>query len=908
MPPFRKPLASFCRRLGCASLSCFNLVLAFIALSQSTFLLFNGLQKVIPVPDKIIRHSFQKVLGSQYRVSWESLAFDLTGGLFLRGFSLREANREEAFLTSRALHLDLALLNLLFGSNPPLESLRALDLTCSLPPEETLSGLHESILTIPEAALHLEEASLILDYLLIDSRRLRLITTGTAPLNQLTSFQTSEESPQLSFSNILNALNQLPSEINLYGRVHVEMDLSGRLTAEAQLSSPQALLSGLTARRILASASLQFQGTLPSLTSFSLEGQLTELSPSSLPAFPNLELNLPTPFSLSASGPLIASSSFQYPSQLHLTLFQPLLSPLPLRSFALHLSLARKPLHLTWNAKGTGTFAAGSLTRVHDSEDPFPFSLRFRASLLQPLLRDLFPSLPHHPLLEEAHAAFLRLDASFLPAPKSLSGLLTTDYLHLGRTDFDHLHTRFHIDPSAILLDPVFVRKSHNESASGSYSHHFSSSRFSLNASGAIFPASLDAILGSWWVRIFNPVQTAAPLQGDVSVWGQWNDPTSLQSVTAVSGSGASYRGITIPSLRLKVRSNRQWAYLDELEARFPKGSVSGRIGWRQGLGKGTPRPMILDFRSDGPWAAVRAASGVEALSRLKFSGHPRVRAKGVLWRTPRESTPAEAFVYPNLSFELSEREAECRLESLRLSDLRFAGNLKGNTLNLDSLTGDFAEGVFTGRMRIRDWDKPAQREQRLSLQLFDAEYLSALTQLSGLLDEPGLLEGALLHGDTRGRLDTSVELITRADLDKAVGTGQVTLRDANISKIHLLGGLSRILDDIGLGFSTVNLNAASVAWSLSNSRLRIEEGLLTGPVVSLRAAGGINLKSRLLNLDADLLLLQGVLSKVLSPVSNTIELKITGPIQEPVWNMNLTPLRWFQNRLSSKPPQTREF
>ncbi|MFO7726185.1 MAG: AsmA-like C-terminal region-containing protein, partial [Oceanipulchritudo sp.] len=467
-------------------------------------------------------------------------------------------------------------------------------------------------------------------------------------------------------------------------------------------------------------------------------------------------------------------------------------------------------------------------------------------------------------------------------------------------TDFDHLHTRFRLNPSEIHLNPVLVRKSFNESASGSYSQHFPSSRFSLNAFGSIFPGSLDALLGQWWERIFLPVHTPDPLQGDVSVWGQWPDRDSLQSVTAVSGSGASYRGMAIPDLRLKIRSNREWAYLDELNARFLDGRVSGRLGWRLGLGKGQLRPMIIDFKSDGPWKAVVAASGVEALSRLEFSGQPRVRARGTLWRSPRETPSGESLLFPDLTFEISDREDECHLKSLVLSDFRFAGTLLGSDLKLDSLSGDFAGGVFTGRMALRDWNRPAMREQQLTLQLFDADYQTALRQLAGLLREPDRLEDALLHGDTRGRLDAAVDMSFGSDLDEAEGSGQITLRRANISRIHLFGGLSRLLDDIGLGFSTVNLNAASIQWRLADNRLGIKEGLVTGPVVSLRAEGEINLKSRLLNLDADLMLLQGLISKVLTPVSDTIELKVTGPIEEPVWRMNLTPLRWFQNRLSS--------
>jgi hypothetical protein len=123
------------------------------------------------------------------------------------------------------------------------------------------------------------------------------------------------------------------------------------------------------------------------------------------------------------------------------------------------------------------------------------------------------------------------------------------------------------------------------------------------------------------------------------------------------------------------------------------------------------------------------------------------------------------------------------------------------------------------------------------------------------------------------------------------------------LGRIHLLGGLSKALDSMGLGFSSSDLNTLSLDWNLSGDTLHVDNGLISGPVFNLSLAGDINMDTKQLSMLADLSLFRGVISKVLSPVSDNMQFDLGGTMDNPNWRMRINPLRWFQNRMTIQEP-----
>jgi hypothetical protein len=842
-------------------------------------------------------------LGDDFRASWSRGVFDLRGGLYLEDLSLRNARTGEFILDAGAISINWAPMNLLLGIFPPFEDLQASRIQLYTPASQSPSGLNEPVVEISQARLREHNGQLLVDELLATSGGVRVVFSGSGPLQ----FPAPKTAPAGSVNRLpllLGHLLRLPPEIDADCRVHWSWSQSGSHSFSVFALSDTFVGPGFSLQNLLAKARIQSDGTSLSLVSLDLDARLASIDPSRTSNFLSaLPLELPAPVSVTANGPPLSVNWGTVPSHINVLFRRPFSQQIPIDLINLETSLLEPDSPYHWSAKGKGFFAEGTAHRFATpssatDQPAFPFGVSFRAYLHQPFLADFFPGLPDHRLIHNANARFVRFSGRTSPDNRLL-GTLVSDHLYIGETRFSHIRAHLDLSKSDLLLSNVHVQKTVNESASGSYFHHFPSSRFALNARGRIFPHSLDSLLGRWWEQIFTHIHAQDPLSGDVTVWGLWRDERSLRSVTAVEGGGASYRDIEVPDLRVQVRSNGEWAYLNRLEARFGERRIRGAIAWQQGLEDTVRRPVKIRFESDAAWRIVQQASGVEGLRDLELGGNPEIQVEGTLWRPSRGSDP-QAPMIPDLRLSLRNPEALFKVSGLELDSMRFEGLLTKESLSLKSVSGKLAEGVFTGRIDIRNWESPERQERHLRLQVFDAHYTETMRQISGLLKDPSAVRQSLLKEEEGGRLDADIDLLMKPDVTESRGHGRITLRNGRIGQIHIFGGLSRTLNAMGLGFSTMDLNAASLEWTLDNGVIGIPQCLVTGPVLNLRLSGDMNVVNNQLDMQAEAFFFQGLVSKVLTPVSDNFLFDVTGTLANPSWQLRLNPLRWFQNRLGS--------
>jgi hypothetical protein len=896
----------WCRRCACGAGHCLNWLLAGLAMLLTGLVLLNTLRTEIPIPAGLSAWILEKVAAKPYRLESEGVLFDLRGGLFLKNARLSDVASREILLSAEALYLDFAPLNALFRIGSPADALKAANARLFTPSRLSPSGLNEPLLEADFLNLTIDAGYLFLHDLFLDSGRFRLHLNGSAPLRLLRAQAGAGDSRQqrLDFQSLLAELHRHTHELDADCHVDWQLDPQGVHRFHITLLAGSIRHDEVALDELRASVDATLSNGRVELPRLKARGTVSAVPQNALDQLPApFQPVLPVRFSMAGNGPVRMQFDFPLPSHLSLTLYRPLGDPIPVNSVTVRLdNSADQPL-FHWGLYGPLLRANGTAT-PNPLETParLPAVLEFRAQFDRPALRAFFPDLPAHRLLVNPAADYLRIHARTSPTRAAVSGLLVCDGLSVGDTDFAHLRAGFDLSSEAFHLRQADVVKSPREFASGSYSHHFPSSRFSLNARGTLFPHALDRLLGRWWMRIFTHIETDAPPAADVSVWGQWRAADALNSFTWVRGDGARYRGQRVPRLQVRVRSNRDWAYLEQLDGRFAEGAIRGTIGWRQGLDGPDWRPVMLDLYSDAPWVSAAAATGLERLAQLQLSGRPEVTVRGVLWQAPAVETagagePADDLI-PDLQIRMAHPRGALELHGFELNKLRLQGRVTGERIAISGLSGEFAGGILTGRVELLNWLTGATASQQLDLQLFDAEYDRTVRALLALWNAGESGGGALPSADVGGRIDANVQLRLRPELSGSSGSGLVTLRDARIGRIHIFGELSRVLDSIGLGFSTLDLNDASAQWRLDGARLELVECLVTGPVLNLRIAGPIDLPERRLDLRAEVNLFRGLISKVLTPVSDNFQFDLTGPLDNPVWRLRLNPLRWFQNRL----------
>ncbi len=896
----------------CSCLVCnlVNLLLAITALGLGGLVVLNVFQQSVPVPHKVANWIINRSAPSTLQASWSSLAFDLRGGFFLKGLLVRNTETEQIVASAEETFIQWSPLDFLIPGVPAVTELDARKIDIYVPVSHSPSGLNEPVVRIDHIHARQQDGFVFLDALLIQTGGLQLYMDGKAPLNsflkatRLSSKAPVPAQPDRNIYSILQQLGRLPPDlqVNIDAGWTLQNDGSHQLQVTAYL--PKFTFQEVAVSQAHGEAALSINRESFAVDRVQLNGVLSYMGDiPDIPFFNIPDHPVPVPFHLAATGQPVQTKHGRFPSQIHLSL-HPDNPEIKFQHLILESILSENLNHpIQYILMGPTAFATGT---AHfsgpvslGSELDIPDNIDFRAYLPDWTIYQILDAPLPDKLLVGTKADHIRFVGSLNLPARHLSGSLIADRLNIAQTNFERLSATLNLSPESIQLDDIQVNKSRIEVASGSYHQHFPSSRFSLNAAGLIFPSSLDAILGSWWTNIFTNINTAHPLPGDVTVWGHWRDLSSLRSVTEVHGSGASYNGVAIPELELRVRSNADWAYLDVLRAHFPDGKIEGKIAIRSGLTDAERyRAYQLDLASTAPWSAVLGATGLEALKILDFrDGNPQLRVSGTMWRDSGKGYDADHTAALRLS--LQQREGQCRLRTLELSGLSAIGSVRGNMVELNGLSGRFAGGIFTGHLQIENWQSREKMRKQIDIDLINARYGTALDQLTRFVK----MSSASAAGETDsipGFLDAELSLAFGEELESYSGAGNLWIREGELGTVHMFGELSRLLGNLGVGFTSVEMNTLSLDWNLTGPALKISAGRVTGPALNLTLDGWVDLETQGLQMKSDLTLFSGVFSKVLTPVSDTVKLSLGGTIEDPDWSIRFNPFGWAINRLNA--------
>ncbi len=887
-------------RFGWLACHLLNVFLACLASFLGGLVFLNWFQQEVPLPDKLAGWVINAAGPDHLKASWSRAVFDLRAGLYLKEFTLFNSNTEQTILTAEETYLKWSPLHVLIQILPALKEVNARNIQIYIPVSHSPSGLNEPVLGIKHLFTHEDSGTVHVSSLLLETGGLRVLLSGEAPLDALLRPESSGEGPQPY--TILQSLRRIPEQLQADLTVDWQMLPSGGHVFDLSGFLPEFEYKKIQMKALLGTARIFFSVNGLALRDLALDGTLSYLD--DLPDFPMVQLPddpVPVPFKLSTSGLPWKYRGLEFPSTLYLSL-HPADDQLHFQQLLLETTLndsLDSPVHCI--LEGPTAFAEGWAYPKSGNEGGGLLALpeRYAGRLYLPncSVEQFLPPPAPHRLLVDARTDSLRLNAVFNFPDLILKGSMVTDGLNIGQTRFDHLFAHLSLSPESLLLDRIRIRKNNIESANGAYFHQFPTSRFSLNAAGTIFPSSLDTILGDWWTDIFTHIEASRPLPADVTVWGSWKDVDGIQSLTEVHGSGASYRGVVIPQLELRVRSNQQWTFLEHLNARFPEGQMSGTIAIRSGLLPGEPyRAHVIDLESDAPWEAVIKASGLERLREMKFTDNPpHVTVKGLLWRDSGQGMKSGE--QASLELSLVQHSGNYVLQGLEIEGLTIDGRVEGSRLDLDKVSGRFADGVFTGSIGIDNWQSAEAQSRDIDLYLFDAEFDTAKLQLAHFAGINDFKLASPEEGQG-GRLTADITLWTSPDKDKNRGRGRVAVRNSKLGTVHLFGGLSRVLVGMGLGFTTLELDTLNLDWNVNGNQLQVENGLITGPTLKLTLQGQMDLESKALQMHSDVTLFKGVFSKLFSPVSETLQFDLGGTLNAPTWGIRFNPFRWAINRI----------
>ena len=416
---------------------------------------------------------------------------------------------------------------------------------------------------------------------------------------------------------------------------------------------------------------------------------------------------------------------------------------------------------------------------------------------------------------------------------------------------------------------------------------------------GRMRPPDISGWFKPSWLRFWSSFDfRAAPPDADVDVSGRWGSAGRSRVFCRVDAVRPEIRGVPFDrmSTTLYFRPN----YYDvsrltvERAGRFAHGSFI------VALDPALSTYRTLDFSGDSELdiaecARLYCSAGTELVAPYQFAEPPSVQLAGHFDGPGLPGGP-----HKKVKFTVTSH-GRFALNRFPLDQVRFDADYDDDDLDLRQIEAKFAGGTATGKARLK-----APREGRTLT--FDAKLSGAdLARVVNVLDEFQLADkppsaerpkSRFLSRASGGHLDAA--LAAEGHFGEPFsfhGEGHLLITGKELGEIHLLGSLSELLSKSVFNFTSLRIETAQAGFKLEGNKVRFSQVKLLGPSASIVANGDYLLDARTLDFNASVYPLQESklalpygLGLLLTPLSDFLSLRLTGPLDKPSWAFVLGP------------------
>ena len=364
---------------------------------------------------------------------------------------------------------------------------------------------------------------------------------------------------------------------------------------------------------------------------------------------------------------------------------------------------------------------------------------------------------------------------------------------------------------------------------------------FRLHLNGELAPASLDRVLGEWWVSLWKMFLIRENPYAVIDVESHWGAMAGVTKgrvlLNRFDFMGAPFRHVEVSidadPKQTTIGLHRLGGGDSEAD-----GSVEGSATWDWTKPIALAGPVVRLEGNLQPWIAARCAGRDlgEAFHGLVL---PADRRFSLLISPATKGPDVKA--------------------SLECAGDFSAWGVSGKSLLVNTETID-------GGMRVRaklgladgeallGLDGDPFHQAKLSLVLKGCDP-TQVGQLLGDLNAPRPKDAPkpAAKPTATGKLD--LDFAGRLDLEHPrliKGLGRFSLMDPELRKVRMLGGISNVLEAVGIGATTYELNLATGTFGCLDGRAYFPDLAITGPQARLDLAGEIDLQASTLNFEGD--------------------------------------------------------
>lgn len=439
---------------------------------------------------------------------------------------------------------------------------------------------------------------------------------------------------------------------------------------------------------------------------------------------------------------------------------------------------------------------------------------------------------------------------------------------------------------------------------SGTYFQSWFPHKFRFLIKGECIPSDINNWFGNWWRTIWRDFEFPGTTpSGDFSIAGEWGTSGSNTITYGTVESGQlSYRDLLVSNSSILVRTDSNETSVSAL-ATHPVGQLQGNLTFPRNS-RSTGKLLSFDFNGEYPLNEGRKVFGTEVEKKLADLNATSLScvARGMIFK-PLGNTDGDG----------NETTYRIRLSGDRNISLWNipVSEIHGEIQYEKKVTSGHFPSIGLGKgqasLVFTSEKLPTNNLLSFKFDLKKAERAALVSSLSGikLLDPQSIKhikDSAGGDGNSSGQVDFAIQAKgPLEDLMQFQGTGNFRLAEKSLSKVNLLGTISRKLDSIKLPIpsGTFSFEKLDVPFRLEYEQIHSDGILLTGPLSKLEASGRLNLLSGEIDLTSRLKLVGNlgipILSNIIDladPLSKITEIKIFGNWKKPETQINLNPFK----------------
>jgi len=440
--------------------------------------------------------------------------------------------------------------------------------------------------------------------------------------------------------------------------------------------------------------------------------------------------------------------------------------------------------------------------------------------------------------------------------------------------------------------------------ARGSFEQNLVTREYRFLLEGRLRPLDISGWFHEWWPKVFRHFDfPVAPPDASVDVLGRWRAPQESAVFVFADSAGAVIRSVQFDHARtlLFIRPN----LIDGLEVfgTHGAGDVRGTFtrnidvtanDWNgMDLAVTSTFPLDLGVKLLGPALAER-------LEPFTFEQPPRVTVSGHL-----DGPAARNGEHQNLHIE-AQSTGGFSLYGFPARNLSFDATLKDDNVQLHHVEASVAGGTLSGNARLTG--RGTERRLAFDAALRDAKLAQAVSIAAKYAaqrrGQPAVAPGKFIAASATTTLDVGLTAEGRfADPFSFHGNGTAILEGKELGEVRLLGLLSELFN-----FTALRFTGAHADFKLDGAKLDFPAFSVTGANSAIEAHGTYALDRHALDFNARVYpfresksVLQ-IVGAVLSPLSTALEVKLTGPLDQPKWAFVIGPTNLFRSLAQPSP------